>query len=627
MSTHQYSLGRLARRGFSLRMNPLAGTLQRLYHTRSRPCVAQSVSQVGERSKPTLQPYDFDRSRVRKIAGERKTLVDQVRGMSTSLGHAKLVPQKMYGKTRLFSSGSTLYSRLQHLEQQNEEYSSRESQPTHTTASLSATQQRYNQAAGFGKGMAIQTAKDISQSIQEELMVVDADTRDMLTCDTSRKAMRDYHDHMAKRSKNSVDPMQGWKHPKNLKYLSDIPADSSTSSQAAQHDDEAQRQMRPRRRQMVMGHAIRNFDALANPPLHLGTGPRYEMYTSNAKEMFSEHRSELRPQTSWHKPKPAAEDKPEDQLMDVSMIRPERPDITVARGLWKNEEDTPEPDSWYEQPKAEREFLKQAFLGGAKSRRKVGQSQLDELYHESSDNAAQISASQQVIKQKYAGFRGSARGNQKQIVESVNPTPQLKPHQRTFPEPRDKRKRRGTANQAVERQAAPRFYAGNSQPAAKEDEDNKEGNSRESNWPSPSNSVLPSSSRSESRLQTERRARGQGVMGERRTTKNSMETETAAEDSDIAMSPGYKKESAVQRLGKAASRHNSRAFNSYWVSKFHRRCEVVTSAFWKFTLIPIHGHNSPGPTKETFTFAVKILKCQQNWGPEILLAKCSIIIA
>ncbi|XP_033164763.1 uncharacterized protein LOC117143941 [Drosophila mauritiana] len=561
MSTHQYSLGRLARRGFSLRMNTLAGTLQRHYHPRSRPCLPQSVGQVGERSKPALKPYDFHRNRVRKFAGERKTLVDRVRGMGPSLGHAKLVPPKVYGKARLFSSESTLCSRLQHLEkQENEEYSGREAQPTHT-ASLSATQQRYNQAAGIGKGMAMQTAKDISQSIQEELMVVDADTRDMLTCDTSRKALRDYHDHMAKRSKNSVDPMQGWKHPKNLKYLSYIPAESSTSSPAAQPDDEAQRQMRPRRRQMVMSHAVRNFDALANPPLQLGTGPKYEMYTSNAKEMFSEHRSELRPQTSWHKPKPAAEDKPEDQLMDVSMVRPERPDITVARRLWKNEEDAPEPDSWYEQPKAEREFLKQTFLGGAKSRRKLGQSQLEELHHESSDNAAQISASQQVINQKYAAFRRSVKGNQKQIVESVNPTPQLKPHQRTFPEPRDKRRRRGTSNQAVERQAAPRFYAGNSPPAA-EDEDDK-GDSRESNWPSPSNSVLPSSSRSESRLQTEHRARGQGVMGERRAPKNSMETETAAEDSDIAMPPSYKKESAVQRLGKASSRHNSRAFNSY----------------------------------------------------------------
>ncbi|EDV47861.1 uncharacterized protein LOC6552385 [Drosophila erecta] len=565
MSTHQCSLGKLARRGASLQITQLAATMRSLYHTRSRPCVAQSMGQLCQRSKPAAQPCNFERGRVRKIAGVKKTVANQMQGMGPSLGHAKVAPYKIYGKTRLFSSASSLNSRLQHLaqEEDGEEYSVQEAQPPHTTASLSATQRRYNQAAGLGKGMAMQTAKDISQSIQEELMVVDADTRDMLNCDPSRKALRDYHDQMAQRSKNSVDPMQGWKHPKNLKYLSNLPAESSASSPAAQPEEEAQRQVRPRRRQMVMGHAIRNLDAISNPPLQLGSGPgpRFEMYTSNAKEMFSEQRSELRPQTSWHSPKPAAEDSSEDQLMDVSMVRPERPDITVARATWKPVQDAPESDSWYEQPKAEREFLKQTFLGGAKSRRKMGQSQLDELHYEATDNAAQISASQQVINQKYAGFRKSARGNQKQIIESVNPTPQLKPHQRAMSEPRDTRRRRGTAKQGVERQAAPRFFGGNRKPAA-EDQDDEE-DSRESNWPSPSNSLLPTSSRSDPRLQTESRTRGRSVMGEKRGPKKSPAAEAAVEHDEIAMPPGYKKQSAVQRLGSASSKYNSRAFNSY----------------------------------------------------------------
>ncbi|EDW95744.1 uncharacterized protein Dyak_GE25298 [Drosophila yakuba] len=566
MSTHQCSLGKLARRGASLQITPLAATMRSLYHTRSRPYVAQSMGQLGQRSKPAAQPCNFERSRVRKIAGVRKTMSNQMQGMGPSLGHDKVAPFKLYGKSRLFSSSSSLKSRLQQeqLEQEEdeEEYSGRVSQPPHTTASLSATQRRYSQAAGFGKGIAMQTAKDISQSIQEELMVVDADTRDMLNCDPSRKALRDYHDQMTQRSKNSVDPMQGWKHPKNLKYLSNLPAERSTSSPAVQPEEEAQRQVRPRRRQMIMGHATRNFDVLSHLPLQHTSGPRFEMHTSNAKEMFSEQRSELRPQTSWHSPKPVAEDNPEDRLMDVSMVRAERPDITVARGLWKSGEDAPaETDSWYEQPKAEREFLKQNFLGGARSRRKLGQPQLDEPHYEAADNTAQISASQQVINQKFAGFRMSARGNQKQIIESVNPTPQLKPHQRAMSEPRDTRRRRGTAKQGIERQAAPRFVGGDSQPAAKDDVDKED--FRESNWPSPSNSVLPISSRSDSRLQTENRSRCRNVMGEKRGPKKSAATEPAVEDNEIAMPPGYKKESAVQRLGSASSKHNSRAFNSY----------------------------------------------------------------
>ncbi|XP_017009935.2 uncharacterized protein [Drosophila takahashii] len=543
MSGHQCSLGKLAQRGASLQMRGF-------YHTRSRPYVVQSLGQLN-RSNQWSHDH-FERSRVRKIVGVKKTLVNQMQGMAPSLGPSKVAPYKIYGRTRLFSSSSNLNGRSQQQLEEDEaeqEYSDQEDLPPHTTASLSATQRRYNQAAGFGKGMAMQAARDISQSIQEELMVVDADTRDMLNCDPGRQAVRDYREQLAQRPKNPLDPMQGWKHPRPLKYLSstNLPVSSgSASGSGGQPEELEDRQVRPRRRQMVVSHAK------APPSL-----AQLEMPTSSAREKFSEQRSELRPQTSWHRPKPVVEEKPEDLLMDVSLVRAVRPDITVARGLQQEGEKAADPESWYEQPKAEREFLKKAFLGGARSRRRAGQP-------ESADNAAQISASQQVINQKYAGFRRSSRGNQKQmvrqIVESVNPTPQLNPHPRAASEPRETRRRRGVARQGVERQAAPKFFAGRT--AGERDEE--EGGEDKSNWPSANHPLLQMHSRSDSRLETDSKGRGsRNAMGEQRGPKKPVVTEPSVEHNDIGMPPGYRKESAVQRLGSVSSKHNSRAFNSY----------------------------------------------------------------
>ncbi|XP_016962393.1 uncharacterized protein LOC108032881 [Drosophila biarmipes] len=576
MSSHQCSLGKLAQRGASLQMRCF-------YHTCGRPFVVQSMGQLNQWSRPAqAQPDNFERSRVRKIVGVKKTLVNQMQGMAHSLGPSKVAPYKIYGKTRLFSSSSNLHGRSQHQEQEEdeEEYSDQEDLPPQTKASLSATQRRYKQASGFGKGMASQAARDISQSIQEELMVVDAETRDMLNCDPGRQAVRDFREQMTQRPRNQpVDPMQGWKHPRPLKNLSNPSASGgsvsgSNSASGAQSEGQEDRQMRPRRRQMVMGHTTRNREALtkAPPPLtQFSSGPRFEMHTPNAKDRISEQRSELRPQTSWHRPKAAVEEKPEDLLMDVSLVRAVRPDITVARGLKKSAANAAEPDSWYEQPKAEREFLKQAFLGGGRSRRKAGQPRLDELHYDGTDNSVQISASQQVINQKYAGFRRSARGNQKQVVESVNPTPQLNQRPRAMSEPRDTRRRRGIARQGVDRQAAPRFFGGHRESAAAErlhDEDEDDARdepsaSKPSNWPSPSHSLLKMTSRSDSRLEADSKARGRSVLGEKRGPKKPVATEAPVEHNDIGMPPGYRKESAVQRLGSVSAKHYSRAFNSY----------------------------------------------------------------
>ncbi|XP_052849473.1 uncharacterized protein LOC128260468 [Drosophila gunungcola] len=563
MSSHPCSLGKLAQRGASLQISPLATTMRSFHHSRSRPTVVPIMGQLsmGQRIKPD------DNGRVRKIVGVKKSLVNQMQGMAPSLGPSKVASPY---KTRLFSSSSSLHSRSlqqQQQEEDEEEYSDPESLPPNTTASLSATQRGYNRAEGFGKGMAMQAARDISRSIQEELMVVDADTRHMLNCGPSRQALRNYHEQMAHRAKAPGDPMTGWKHPRPLKHLATAAVSSAgegssssssytggsvTQPEVAQPMD---RQVRPRRRQMVIAHAGRNREHLAQlPPLN--APPKFELYASNAREKFSEQRTELRPPTSWHSPKEAVEQKPEDLLMDVALARAVRPDITVARGVQRSgEESATESDSWYEQPAAERELLKQAILGGGRSR-------LDALHYEAADNAAQISASQQVINQKYAGFRRTARGNQKQmirqIVEPVNPTPQLKPSARAMSEPRDSRKRWGSVRQGTGRQATPKFFANEGEPRnAGEDEDG-------SSWPPPHNTQFQMATRSETRLESEQEGRGRNEMGEKRGAQKTVANEAPVEHNDIGMPEGYKRESAVQRLGSTQhSKHSSRALNSY----------------------------------------------------------------
>ncbi|XP_017114625.1 uncharacterized protein LOC108137447 [Drosophila elegans] len=557
MSSHPCSLGKLAQRGASLQISPLATRMRSFHYSRIRPTV---VPIMGQRIKPD------DNGRVRKIVGVKKSLVNQLQGMAPSLGPPNVASS--LDKTRLFSSSSSLHSRsLQQQQQQEEddeeEYSDMESLASNTTASLSATQRGYNRAEGFGKGMARQAARDISRSIQEELMVVDADTRHMLNCDPSRQVLRNYHEQMAQRAKTPGDPMSGWKHPRPLKHLataavSSAGEGSSSTSSVAQSEvaQSMDRQVRPRRRQMVVAHIGRNGrEHLAQlPPLN-APPPKFELYASNAREKFSEQRTEMRPPTSWHSPKEPIEQKPEDLLMDVALARAVRPDITLTRGVQRSGEEhrASESDSWYEQPASERELLKQAILGGGRNR-------LDEA----SDNAAQISASQQVINQKYASFRRTTRGNQKQmirqIVEPVNPTPQLKTSARSMSEPRDSRKRWGSMRQSSGRQATPKFFADAGEPR-NEGEDDED----QSSWPSPHNTQLQMATRSETRLESEQEGgRGRNVMGEKRGAQKTMDDEALVEHNDIGMPQAYKRESAVQRLGSSRhSKHSSRAFNSY----------------------------------------------------------------
>ncbi|XP_017044109.1 uncharacterized protein LOC108090106 [Drosophila ficusphila] len=619
MSGHQCSLGKLAQRGARLQISPLASSVRSFYHGHSH-----SLHQLGQVSQPgranhnqmnqmsqwssssiggSREAASLERnSRVRNIVGVKKTpLVSQMH----SLGPAKVPPYRIQGKARLFSSSSSLSAARsqQQLQQQQammeeeedeEEAGEYGAERSHTTASMSATQRRYNQAEGFGKGMAIQAAKDISRSIQEELMVVDAETRDMLNCDPGRQALRDYHEHVkARRQRAPVDPMQGWKHPRALKSFASQSAsisdsereserererESATQMQAQEMQDE--RHMRPRRRQIVTGHASRGSIPLKQPELHYRSN--YDLFSPNAREKFSDHRSELRPQTSWHSPKAAAEaveEQPQDLLMDVSLARAVRPDITVARGMQKPAEEQAKESggSYYQQPKAERDFLRQAFLGAARSRRKAGQSRSDELHSEAAENAAQMSASQHVINQKYAGYRQSSgqKHPTRQFVESVNPTPQLNRQPRAFSEPRDSRRRRGGMKQGAERQATPQFFGELQRTEATEDEDNADWGEKPTrpdskrDWPTPHHSLLQMSSRSDSRLDSETRESGDGRetrgsgrsgLGERRGTKTG---ESAVERNDIAMPPNYRKESAVQRLGAGFPKYSSRAFNSY----------------------------------------------------------------
>ncbi|XP_017023490.1 uncharacterized protein [Drosophila kikkawai] len=605
MSSHPLSLGKFAQRGATMYIYPVPSSFKCFYHSQR---IAQRAS---ERALP------------RKVIGVKKTLVNQMQGMVRSSDPSKLPAYKTYGKTRLFSSSSSLKSSSGSLssrrcmssglkkpqQQQWEEDSKTETFFRNNRTTLSATQRGYNTSPIFGRGLATQAARDISRSIQEELMVVNDETRHMLNCNPNRHDRRDFQE------QPNADPMQGWNHPMSYKTM---PSEHDGIPEELELEA---RQNRPRRRQLIMGYAshaanvaARNRETLAKPPhsQQLNPNPKSKvgqlssMYSSNAQERLSELRSPL----TRYVPQATSEKDSDDGLMDVAIARATRADFTNARGMPRAEDE--EPDSLYEQPPAERELLKQAFLRGT---RHADQGRMDELHYESSagigSNDALISASRQVINQKFAGFQhltSAQKWRAPQLVESVNPTPQLNP--RAVSEARGSvlmqpGKRHSTARMSTKRLATPRFFGGlgesdTSTPSetGERKRDDNDDVSRNESWsrhqeqeprdveppraikqnrvmasgPQRQRSIYQITMQDKNRRQSEMKARSRNVSiaGRMTTTKGEkrdhrpIKPEDLDPENDIEMPSEYDRKSAVQRLGPAIpAEYGTRAFNSY----------------------------------------------------------------
>ncbi|XP_020799353.1 uncharacterized protein LOC110177126 [Drosophila serrata] len=617
MSCHPLNLGKIAQSSAKIYICPMPSTIRCFYHSTST-----TATQVKVAPKGTVKASE----KPRKVIGVKKTMVNQMQGMVHSPDAPKEQPYKIYGKTRMFSSTSSLQSqsgssisrrwmssglKKKKQQQQWDEDSKPEAISRSSRTNLSATQRRYNQSMCFGRGLATQAAREISRSIQEELMVVDAETRDMINCNPGRQEKRD-------QGQGTFDPMQGWNHPRPYKPITGV-------SEILPEVLDA-RQNRPRRRQLVVDHAnhaanvaARSRESLAKTqrPQHLNPkakiGQLSSMYSFNVQERVSDPR----PTPSCFLPQSVDEKDSDDSLMDVSIARGMRTDFTKGRGISKTEETEEEPNSLYEQPLAEREFLKRAFLGGTGGSRHASQSRMDELHYESSagvgSNEALMSASRQVINQKFAGFQqltGTQRWRAPHLVASVNPTPQLT--SRAVGEARGsvlkQGKRRFAVRSSAERVPTPNFYGGfgevdKSTPKETEDrnrvddcdESTGESWNRQQEQEGPKD-VKSSEAIRQSRvmasgpprhrsmyemstqdkefegqqLEMKMRNRNASVVGRMTTTKGEKrdlrltKKQDYEPENDIKMPLVYEKQSAVQRLSPTIpAQHGTRAHNSY----------------------------------------------------------------
>ncbi|KPU80802.1 uncharacterized protein Dana_GF27325 [Drosophila ananassae] len=546
MNGKQYtSIGKLARRGANLPILPSGATMRSLYHTGSNmgPNMGQSFRQASRRnsaarsnpvqrinasstSGPTTSGSTnlLHKNKLRKVIGVKKTLVNQMQGMVRNPGPEKQVgPYKIYGKTRLFSSSSSLQGQspgpiarrwmsseqqvqrkqLRYEEDDDEEFEeadlNMEDSSHRYPASLSATQRRF-QMSHYNRGPALKAAQDISRSIQDELMVVDSDVRDMLNCDPTKNNVREFNDQPRS---TKGDPLRGWNRPGNLKHLSDIAVIGDQEKENPKPkisprtlpDDQESRLTKPRRRrQMVVGRVTTNQFApeatgvarnkdTKNPKTSVPMNQNMALaqlggiYSDRNRPIpqnnkISDWRNEARPTMNKQEPKPQQIDD-EFVLMDVALARSVKPDITGARGINQPEveEQTPPPPPpiasnvsslRYDQPKAEKDFLERIIFNGSRNER-GGNPRLDELHYEPSidldliQRSGLISASQHVINKKFAGYRQSLSGNRdavkynrasRQVVDPVDPIPQL--YSKAVIEMRD------SLPAALKRDAAPR---------------------------------------------------------------------------------------------------------------------------------------------------------------------------
>lgn len=689
MSGKQYtSIGKLARRGANLPILPSGATMRSLYHTGSNigPNMGQSFRQASRRNSAprggnpvqrisasstsgpaTSGPSNLlHKNKLRKVIGVKKTLVNQMQGMVRNPGSEKQVgPYKIYGKTRLFSSSSSLQGQSpgpiarrwmsseqqvqrKQLRYEDDDEESDETDPNmghRYTASLSATQKRFHMSH-YNRAPSLKAAKDISQSIQEGLMVVDSEVREMINCDPAKNNVREFPDQPRS---TKGDPLRGWNRPSNLKHLSNIAviADQEkenpkpTISPRTQPDDQVNpRLVKPRRRrQMLLARvatnqlapeatgAARNKDS-KNPKSSISLNQNVAMtqlsgiYSNKQipqNNKVSEWRNEARPTMNNQEPKPQPQ--PIDDgfdLMDVSLARSVKPDITGARVL--NQplvEDAPQPvhitpqtqtptatnasSLRYDQPKAEREFLERIIFNGTRIERGRNP-RMDELHYEPSidldpiQRSGLISASQQVINKKFAGYRQSLSGNRdavkynrvsRQVVDPVDPIPQL--YSKAVTEMRD------ALPAALKRDSVPRrtelariatptftgsfrrFERTQKEPekTVKSEKSEKESEkdpmclrATKSYMPPPSGSKKVSKKTSWESVPREQLARTKPLLsskitvGEKRNAKRSEVFPTDPQEDDIRMPKNYSKESAVQRLGKPYSRSH-RANNSY----------------------------------------------------------------
>ncbi|XP_023178965.2 uncharacterized protein LOC111604928 [Drosophila hydei] len=523
-----------------------------------------------------------------KVIGVKKTLINQMQGMVQKLkprllSKGALMSQKgnnsryqIYGQTRLFSSMSSLASNSNMLQPISKQLRQLQRRRMAAVTIKSVTQQRYNQIGSMQERRNGQLAKDISRSIQSELMEVDINTKRLISCarvkpgfltncdqrveqnEKLQKQQQLQQQHMQLKLHHQqayqqnhplrFNPLEGWNHPRTMKPAKRTVDDDYISTQRTQSEKE----------QEVEPEQLQEESILRSRRLKSKLG---ELYASSNKMRSNKYRK-----LQYHNSLPS-----ESALstMDHNAIH----DIANKN---EREQECQEPSA----------FIKR----------------MDDEHYQTKMAGNLMSASQRVFNKRFEGYPDSeARGKTNrllidknavkplppkgQVVTTSASEPSLPSNSQSVPETRPLTARSfgmpvGASVSSTTRvkRAVPKvrshkklFKKLGQTPvkSSKADVPQRSSTVRFNNNSNP-NLSRPTHANYEQHLrQVCEMPRGPLRMGEMREPQKSDENYTSCLQNDVRMPSEYTKESAVRRLGIAVDRRDAYGSHTFSQQRMH----------------------------------------------------------
>ncbi|KAL7727211.1 hypothetical protein ACLKA6_004475 [Drosophila palustris] len=511
--------------------------------------------------------------RISKLIGVKKTLVNQMQGMSQgsrpkiksrALSLATSSKYSIYGQTKLFSSMSSLHGRSSSSSGMSPSLNHRRCL-SHIGPRANPVRyivhQRYHQTGKLQEKRNEDIARDISQAIKSELMDVDSDTKRLISCTKSRYANAKSNSNAAAEQeeneaeeegeqqvptkKFSYDPLEGWNHPRAVKTTDAI--------KYAEDEDDLIRQCKPLRRK---SRNIRYKDESNNVSVVSQQFVQPSRKLQSQLDQLHKTTKNNKVGQRKHHDQDQDHDHDADELMPVPS---------------KNQDKFAENNNNYDREDGDRSMWSSKRNDGDLGR-------MDEQHYQSKMAANLMSASQRVINKQFEGYRkemSDSRNKLKQIklvknmVKAVNPLPLTKASrlpgvpkyrpkmvrskeslQASFDKTKSKAMAMAKAK-ATSKSAAQLWKRKKSETATILDRYGQDYVDKLLDKPKRSHSVLPYEKPIKKCVSDNRHIMPQVQKGEKRRNQKASD-ETYANDNlqnAMQMPVEYSKESAVQRLG------------------------------------------------------------------------------
>ncbi|XP_060646354.1 uncharacterized protein LOC132784621 [Drosophila nasuta] len=459
-STKKFGLSQLALQ--NVKMQSGLSTVCNFYKNQACGASVATMDGFGSASKSVLRKNNSNNNsssnnytgRVSKLIGVKKTLVNQMQGMSQKSrpkGKLRSLMQPMsskysiYGQTTLFSSMSSLpgSSSVSPSLSHRRGMSSFGQQ----NATRYIVHQRYHQASKFQEKLNEDIARDISLSIKAELMDVDTDTKRLISCARSK-----YQAATQKAASTAVVgesdggeqlEKQRYKQPRAMKVPNsplNIADDLMKQSKPLRRKTANVRYKDEARAANLASQLHLSLPSLTSRKLQTQWG---ELFAKTSMERTNSNRSSNRHQMQLQQqPKKLRQQQQQEKLDDdedddgddlmhvpaVNSLKKNTKEMAAnkAAAAEDNDCDFDNNRDRYMQTNTERDFLDRNIFS-SKRGEDVDSSRMDEQNYQSKTAANLMSASQRIINKQYAGYRNKPQVHLiKHVAQPVNPSPTVK---------------------------------------------------------------------------------------------------------------------------------------------------------------------------------------------------------